>query len=117
MDMNNMGPAPLYRLIHGLPGSGKSQVFIWLREYFEQVWHWIHGDQFVFVAPMNSMADNIGGFTIHSYFALAFKDRRGVTINSTASDNNWSSLLTKMSLLEFIFIDEVESGGAELLSE
>ena len=26
---------PLFRLIHGLPGSGKSQVLKWLRSYFE----------------------------------------------------------------------------------
>jgi len=114
-DIKDMSPVPLYRLIHGLPGAGKTQVLIWLRDYFEKVWKWVHGDQFVFVACMNSMADNIGGYTLHSFFSMPFKDRRGMTINSSAADENWSSLLTKMSLLEFIFVDEVEAAGAELL--
>ena len=30
-------PEPLLRLIHGLPGSGKSQLMKWLRSYFEEV--------------------------------------------------------------------------------
>ena len=94
-----MSPIPLYRLIHGLPGSGKSQMLHWVRDYFETVWHWTHGDQFVFVAAMNSMADNIGGYTFHSFFALKFKDRRGQTINSNQADTNWSGQMTKMSML------------------
>ena len=60
-ESEGMSTMPLYRLIHGLPGSGKSQVLLWVRDYFETVWHWTHGEQFVFVASMNSMADNIGG--------------------------------------------------------
>jgi len=105
----------MYLLVHGLPGSGKSQVLLWLRSYFEDVWHWTHGDEFVFLAPLNSMALNIGGNTLHSYFAVSFKDRRGRTINSGVNDKNWSAQLTKMSLLRFIFVDEVEATGADLL--
>ena len=78
-DIINMSTTPLYRLIHGLPGAGKSQVLLWLRDYFERVWGWVHGDQFVFLGAMNSMADNIGGFTMHSYFAISFMDNRGMT--------------------------------------
>ena len=73
------------------------QLLLWIRSYFEKVWHWKHGDQFVFLASMNSMADNIGGDTLHSYFAMSFKDRRGMTINSSQADMNWSTLLTKMA--------------------
>ena len=29
---------PLFRMIHGLPGSGKSKLLLWLRTYFEDVW-------------------------------------------------------------------------------
>ena len=75
-------PEPLLRLIHGLPGSGKTQVLRWLQSYFEQVWSWTLGLEFVFIAPMNSMASNIQGSTIHSWGQIAFKDRRGSLINS-----------------------------------
>ena len=74
----------------------------------------MHGDEFVFVAGQNTMADNIGGVTFHSFFGLAFKDKRGMIINSTEKDN-WSVKLTKMSLLRYIFIDEVEAVSAEIL--
>lgn len=36
--LEHCSQTPLYRLIHGLPGAGKSQVLLWLREYFEEVW-------------------------------------------------------------------------------
>ena len=55
---------PLFRLIHGLPGSGKSQVLKWLRSYFNEVWLWTEGVHYQFLAPLNSMADNIGGATV-----------------------------------------------------
>ena len=59
-------PEPLLRLIHGLPGSGKTQVLRWLQSYFEEVWSWTLGLEFVFTAPLNSMASSIQGSTIHS---------------------------------------------------
>ena len=73
---------PLLRLVHGLPGSGKTQVLRWLQSYFEEVWGWTLGLEFVFTAPMNSMASNIQGSTIHSWGQIAFKDRRGTLVNS-----------------------------------
>ena len=57
---------PLFRLIHGLPGSGKSQILKWLRSYFNEVWLWGEGTHYQFLAPSNSMADDIGGATLHS---------------------------------------------------
>ena len=50
IELQDLSPEPLYRLIHGLPGAGKSQVLLWIRSYFEVVWQWQHGDQFVFLA-------------------------------------------------------------------
>ena len=58
---------PLLRLVHGLPGSGKSKVLEWMRSYFEVVWKWTSGKEFVFLATLNSMASNIGGFTFHGW--------------------------------------------------
>ena len=114
-ELQELSCVPLYRLIHGLPGSGKSRVLLWLRSYFEDVWQWTHGDQFVFLAPLNSMSDNIRGFTLHSFFAMTFTDRRGTTINSAPHDKTLATLLSKLSLLVFVFIDEVEAVGADLL--
>ena len=45
--------APLLRLVHRLPGSGKSNVLQWLRDYFETVWKLTLGREFVFLAPLS----------------------------------------------------------------
>ena len=58
--MIETAPPPLFRMIHGLPGSGKSQILKWLRSYFTEVWLWEEGIHFQFLAPLNSMADGIG---------------------------------------------------------
>ena len=71
---------PLLRLVHGLPGSGKSKLIEWLTMYFEYVWEWKMNKQYALVAPMNTMADNIGGNTIHSFGNISFKDRKGIEI-------------------------------------
>ena len=60
------------RLAHGLPGSGKSAVLLWLTQYFKQVWQWTQGVHFVKVAFMNSMAANIDGSSIHSWGNIGF---------------------------------------------
>ena len=54
---------PLFRLVHGLPGSGKSQLFKWVKEYFELVWQWELGVHFEYLVPLNSMATAISGKT------------------------------------------------------
>ena len=101
--------------MHGLPGSGKSKVLEWLRNYFETVWKWTLGHEFVFLAPLNSMASNIGGFTHHSWGEVPFKDARGSMIcsSSRVEDDFHSSMLSKCGTLRFICIDEVEATGAE----
>ena len=67
---------PLFRLIHGLPGSGKSQILKWLRSYFNEVWLWEEGIHYQFLAPLNSMADNIGGATLHSWSEIVWQDKK-----------------------------------------
>ena len=73
---------PLFRLIHGLPGSGKSQLLKWIRNYFEAVWSWEHGVHFIFLAPLNSMATDISGQTLHSWGGINFKKSSGLSVGS-----------------------------------
>jgi hypothetical protein len=58
---------PLFRMVHGLPGAGKSEILKWVQTYFENVWLWTRGIQFEYLAPLNMMAHGIGGQTIHSF--------------------------------------------------
>ena len=110
---------PLLRLIHGLPGSGKSQLLLWIKEYFEEVWSWEANNQFAIIAPQNAMADNIGGGTIHSFGGIPFKDRRGVLINSTGflDDDKQSLLAKKWHNLRVVLIDEIEAAGVDILCQ
>lgn len=111
-------PEPLLRLIHGLPGSGKSQLLLWLRSYFEEVHQWIHEVHFVFLAPLNSMAAGIDGLTVHSWGNVAFVDRRGVEIKSRADEPETMAIkAAKNSKLRFVLIDEIEAAGVKLLGE
>ena len=113
------GGAPLVRLVHGLPGSGKSQLLKWLRSYFQQVWQWVEGREFVYIAPLNSMASNIGGSTVHSWGQIAFKDKRGVQIRPQQSlDSDTSETMSmKCGALRFLLTDEVEAVGAEIVGQ
>ena len=70
---NPLHKEPLFRLVHGLPGSGKSQLLKWIGNYFESVWEWKNGVHFIFLAPLNSMATGISGQTLHSWGGIAFK--------------------------------------------
>ena len=69
---------PLFELVHGLPGTGKSRVIAWIRELFVEILGWTHGSQFVCLAFQNTMAANINGSTIHSWSGIpVFNNTRG----------------------------------------
>ena len=57
---------PMFDLVHGVPGSGKTEIIKWIREMFENVLGWTHGIQFVCIAFQNAVAAHIEGQTIHS---------------------------------------------------
>ena len=108
---------PLLRLVHGLPGSGKSKLIEWLKEYFEVVWQWSRNLQYALLAPMNTMADNIGGSTIHSFGRIAFKDKRGMVIQSGRGAELGGSIFADEEYheLRFLLIDEIEAAGVGLV--
>ena len=42
--------------MHGIPGTGESQVINWICRFFEEALGWEHGVQFVCIAFQNRMA-------------------------------------------------------------
>ena len=68
---------------------------------------------------MNSMADNIGGITLHSFGKIAFKDRRGVLINTgRISEKDSKGLFPETwNNLRFLLIDEIEAAGVEIIGQ
>ena len=111
---------PLFRLVHGLPGSGKSQLLKWITHYFEYVWKWENGVHFVLLAPLNSMATNIKGRTLHSWGGISFKKSSGLEVGSGVvrkGRDNISAMHVKCARLRFLFCDECECVGAKTYTE
>ena len=108
-DLANMSSMPVYRLLHGLPRVGKLGVSTWLRSYCETVWQYTQGVEFVFVARMNSMADNIHGTTLRSYWKFPFQSKQGSYVKWMQHDEPWTTLVTKVSQLQWIFTGEIET--------
>ena len=108
---------PLLRLVRGHPGSGKTEVLRWIRQYFEQVWSWTLGVQFAFTAPLNSMASNINGDTVHSWGQVGFKERRGATIAPHGGKGleEVPTMGIRCNAVRFLFIDEIEATGADTI--
>ena len=90
---------------------------LWLAEYFQQVWGWTKGVQFIYLAPLNSMAARIGGFTVHSWGEVPWIKESpigSVTMGSGQADlRNMSSMAAKCEVARWLFIDEAEAVGAE----
>ena len=112
--------APMLALVHGLPGSGKTKALEWLAEYFTQVWSWEKAVHFVYLAPLNSMAGRIGGFTVHSWGEVPFSvdaPQGNMTLGSRSDglDRDMSKMASKCQSLRFLFIDEAEALGAGII--
>ena len=103
-------------MVHGLPGSGKSRLIKWLKEYFEEVWLWTQEKQYALVAPMNTMADNIGGTTIHSFARFAFSYKRGFMVQPGKKADGKGSIFTDEPWheLRIVLVDEVETCGTNI---
>ena len=106
---------PLFDLVHGLPGTGKSRVIAWIRELFEDKLGWTHGNQFVCLAFQNTMAANIDGFTIHTWAGVPWKMDAGEGGGGVARDIG--ELFLRCQNLRWILVDEISMVSAELLAE
>lgn len=109
---------PIFDLIHGIPGAGKSKVIAWIRELFTDVLGWESGTQFVCLAVQNTMAANIGGHTIHHWASIPFRDNKGNVKGGGGGGKRDTRMLYHRCLnMRWILIDEISMVSAELLSE
>ena len=101
-------------LLHAPPGHGKSQLIECLRSYFETVWDWEYGVQFIILAPMNTMAINVGGDTMHAWGEISFcVEGTQVGRKSQAEAADLSSMYVESEGPRYIIIDEVENACLE----
>ena len=108
---------PLRLFLHGVPGAGKTQTLLWIREFLEQVCAWTHGIDFVFLASQNTMAALIGGYTLHSFHKLAYKQKDGTVATQTDKHKDISSKYLRYQSLRFMFIDEMNTASLDVLAE
>ena len=113
--INSTAEEPERVLGHGLPGSGKTQIMKWLAQYFQNVWGWTHGIQYVFLAPLLTMAARINGFTVHSWGETQWckEGPKGSmqVLPGTTDGKGMSTMAAKMDLCRWLFVDEVEAVG------
>jgi len=99
---------PIFDLLHGVPGCGKSQIIQWIRDAFEKYLDWTHGVQFVCIAFQNTMAAHISGSTIHHWTGIPIGEGGTTTKNL----HNFS---VKCQSLRWVIIDEISMVSALLL--
>ena len=102
---------PLLGLMHGPPGTGKTDVIKWTQRMFQETLGWRHGVQYVSLAFLNSIAANLDGFTIHSWAGIPVGEEEG-----TAGTKDTTKMSTKCQCLRFLLIDEISMISAELLA-
>ena len=115
--VSGTGHEPLFDLIHGLPGAGKSKVIAWICELCTDVLNWTCGNQFICLAFQNTMAANIGGSTIHHWADISFEAEGGKGKARSSKSRDISALFTRCQNIRWILIDEISMVSAELLSE
>jgi len=105
--------APLCGLVHGLPGTGKSEIIKWIRELFTTILQWEHGIQFFCVTYQNKTAAAIGGFTLHSAAGLTC---RQVANKQTLTCTDKQNLFARTQNLRWILMDEISMISTSLLA-
>ena len=96
---------PMFDMIHGVPGCGKSQLIAWIRELFENVLRWEHGIQFVCLAIQNAMAAHIDGYTVHHWTGIPVGEKSMTT-------RNLHNFANKCMSVRFVLIDEISMVSA-----
>lgn len=103
-------PEPLFLLVLGEGGTGKSRIIACIREFFKEIDknRWLK-----ICAPTGKAASLIKGTTIHSLFGLAVKKKYEKKIDKVTSKKTAST----WSETRYCVIDEVSMVGARLLQQ
>ena len=101
--------------LFGDPGAGKSHCIHLLRDFFETVMQWEHGVQFQFLATQNSMAELIGGSTVHTWGSIP-ANKAAATAKCNSKDRDWDQLFENCISLRWLIIDESSTLSPGLLA-
>ena len=104
---------PLFEVVHGLPGTGKSRVIGWVRELFKEALGWTNNNQFVCLAFQNKMAGEVDGSTIHHWAEIPINADDGRQKKS----RDIGVVFLRCQNLRWIIVDEISMVSAELLAQ
>ena len=108
------GDEPLIRCLHGGPGTGKSFVLQLSSELFTEVLGWVRGADFQKAALQATMAEQIGGDTIHHALGINPFGQKG----SDAKERQKQSAVAERVLQwRWLIIDEIIMVSSQLLAE
>ena len=108
---------PARRCLLGRPGAGKSHCIELLRDFFETCLLWTDGVQFQFLATQNTMAELIGGKTVHTWGTIpANKAAAAVKTHAASKECDWDLLFENALSLRWLIIDECSTLSPSLLS-
>ena len=99
----------------GIPGAGKSHCLQLLRDFFENCLGWTHGVQFQFLATQNSMAELIGGGTVHTWGVIP-ANKTQASSKYGNKDVDWDQLFENCLSMRWVIIDEVSTLSPGLLA-
>ena len=91
-------------LLLGMPGGGKTHCLLLLRVFFESCLGLAHGIQFQFFATQNTMAELIGGGTVHTWGCIPI-NKVAASAKATAKDADWDQLFENALNMRWLIID------------
>ena len=108
---------PLIWLVHGSPGTGKSEVLKLIKQMYADVCGWQMGLQYQMVAFQAVMAQLLGGDTIHHALGINAFGEAGTGQASEKARQRQSTVAERIMQWRWLYIDEISMVSAKLLAE
>ena len=114
---DNFAAEPLLWTLHGIPGTGKSEVLQMVKELFRDVCGWQMGMEFQMVALQAVMAQMLEGDTIHHALGINPFGNKADPKSAQKGSQRQTEVANRVMHWRWLFIDEISMVGAKLLAE